>query len=184
MSDGMNKVFLLGNLGTDPEVRYTSGGTAVMHFRMATNESFLDRNRELTERTEWHSVVMFGSRAEGLSRVLAKGTCLLVEGSLRTSTYEKDGTKRYRTEIHARDIVFANGGSRMPDALPSVREPAEREHSESFMPVEMPTIQEEPQPMIMEEHPAAPPVARSNRHKRGAGSAHRTPPQGADSYPF
>lgn len=175
MSDGMNKVFLLGNLGTDPEVRYTSGGTAVLHFRMATNESFLDRNRELTERTEWHNIVMFGARAEGLSRVLCKGTCLLVEGALRTSTYEKDGTKRYRTEIHARDICFAQGGARMPDAMPHVREP-----DESFVPAEMTPIPEDTPGMTIEEPPPPAPVARSNRSKRGAGSAHRT----ADPYPF
>ena len=87
MSDGMNRVVLLGNLGADPELRYAANGTAVLQFRMATNESFLDRNRELTERTEWHSVVVFGARAEGLSRILGKGSCLLVEGTLRTSSY-------------------------------------------------------------------------------------------------
>jgi single-strand DNA-binding protein len=182
MSDGINRVFLLGNLGTDPEVRYTSGGTAVMHFRMATNESFLDRNRELTERTEWHNIVMFGARAEGLSRVLSKGTCLLVEGTLRTSSYEKDGTKRYRTEIHARDICFASGSSRMPDASQTVRD--SRESDESFVPVEMPPIPEDTPPMVMDERPAAASATRSQRGKRGSGSAHRTGQQGADSYPF
>jgi len=179
MSDGMNKVILLGNLGTDPELRYTSGGTAVMHFRMATNESFLDRNRELTERTEWHSVVMFGSRAEGLSRVLTKGTCLLVEGTLRTSSYDKDGTKRYRTEVHARDICFAHGAPRMPDISPPVREP-----DESFVPVEMPPIPEDAPAMIAEERPAAAPSTRAHRGRRGGGSSHRSGPQGVDSYPF
>jgi single-strand DNA-binding protein len=179
MSDGMNKVFLLGNLGTDPEVRYTTSGTAVLHFRMATNESFLDRNRELTERTEWHNIVMFGSRAEGLSRVLSKGTCLLIEGSLRTSSYEKDGTKRYRTEIHARDVCFAQGGARMPDALPQVREP-----DEHFVPGDMTATADESPAMIMEEAPAPAPAARSNRNKRAAGAAHRTGHQGPDAYPF
>jgi single-strand DNA-binding protein len=179
MSDGINRVFLLGNLGSDPEVRYTSGGTAVMHFRMATNESFLDRNRELTERTEWHSIMMFGSRAEGLSRVLSKGTCLLVEGTLRTSTYDKDGTKRYRTEIHARDIVFANSGSRTVDTSQPVREP-----DESFVPVEMTPIPEDTPSMAVDERPTAAPSTRSNRSKRGTASAHRTAHQGADSYPF
>jgi len=179
MSDGMNKVFLLGNLGADPEVRYTSSGTTVMHFRLATNESFLDRNRELTERTEWHNIVMFGTRAEGLSRVLTKGTCLLVEGTLRTSSYEKEGTKRYRTEIHARDICFAHGPARMPDAMHQVREP-----DESFVPVEMRPVPEDTPGMIMEESPAPAPAARSNRNKRAPGSAHRTGPQSAEPYPF
>lgn len=179
MSDGMNRVILLGNLGTDPELRYTSNGTPVMHFRMATNESFVDRNRDITERTEWHSVVMFGSRAEGLSRVLTKGTCLLVEGALRTSTYDKDGTKRYRTEIHARDVCFAHGSSRIPDIAPSVREP-----DESFVPVEMPPVPEDAPAMVMEERPPAAAPTRSNRGRRGGGSSHRSPPPNVDSYPF
>lgn len=178
MSDGMNKVILLGNLGNDPEVRYTTSGTAVMHFRMATNESYLDRNRELTERTEWHSVVMFGSRAEGLSRVLTKGTCLLVEGTLRTSTYDKDGVKRYRTEVHARDVCFAPGGSRMPEAAPSIREP-----DENYMPIEMAPLPDDTPPMVADERPAPGPQPRAHRGKR-SGSAHRNPPQPTESYPF
>ncbi|MBK9258609.1 MAG: single-stranded DNA-binding protein [Polyangiaceae bacterium] len=176
MSDGMNKVFLLGNLGTEPELRYSSGGTAVMHFRMATNESFLDRNRDLTERTEWHSVVMFGSRAEGIARVLTKGTCVLVEGTLRTSSYEKDGVKRYRTEIHARDIRFTGSGPRMPDISPSLREP-----DESFVPEEMTPLPEE-SPVVIDERPAAS-TTRSHRSRRGAASAHRMPVHEVEPYP-
>jgi single-strand DNA-binding protein len=107
MSDGMNKVFLLGNLGADPELRYTTAGVPVSSMRLATNESYVDKNKEPQERTEWHTVVVWGNRAEGLARVLTKGSSVVVEGSLRTSTYEKDGQKRYRTEIHARDVYFA-----------------------------------------------------------------------------
>jgi single-strand DNA-binding protein len=106
MSDGMNKVILLGNLGADPELRYTTAGVAVLNVRLATSESYVDRNKEPQERTEWHTVVVWGNRAEGLSRVLTKGTGVLVEGTLRTSSYEKDGQKRYRTEVHARDVFF------------------------------------------------------------------------------
>lgn len=181
MSDGMNKVILLGNLGAEPELRYTSGGTAVMHFRMATNESYLDRNRELTERTEWHSIVMFGARAEGLSRVLSKGTCLLVEGSLRTSTYEKDGTKRYRTEIHARDVCFAHGAPRMPDIAASVR-PAEPE--ESFVPSEAVPMEEPPMVMDEEPPPLPAPPPRAPRARRNGGASHRTVQPPIESYPF
>ena len=183
MSDGMNKVILLGNLGADPELRYTSGGTAVMHFRMATNESYLDRNRELTERTEWHSIVMFGARAEGLSRVLSKGTCLLVEGSLRTSTYEKDGTKRYRTEIHARDVCFAQGAPRMPEIAASVRQ---SEPEETFVPPEMMPMEEAP-PLVMDEEPPplpAPPPTRAHRSKRNGSAPHRNVQPPIESYPF
>jgi single-strand DNA-binding protein len=78
----------------------------MLSFRLATNESYVDKNKEPQERTEWHTVVIWGPRAEGLSRVLSKGTGLLVEGTLRTSSYEKEGQKRYRTEIHAREVCF------------------------------------------------------------------------------
>ena len=104
MNDGMNKVLLLGNLGASPDLRFTATGTAVLNFRLATNETFVDRNKEPQSRTDWHSVVVWGARAQGLSKVLAKGTSVLVEGGLRTSTFEKDGVKRYKTEVHARDI--------------------------------------------------------------------------------
>ena len=113
MNEGMNRVILLGNLGADPELRYTTAGVAVLSIRLATNESWVDKNKEPQERTEWHTVVVWGPRAEGLARVLTKGTGVLVEGSLRTSSYEKDGQKRYRTEVHARDVLFT-GKRAMP----------------------------------------------------------------------
>lgn len=112
MSDGMNKVILLGNIGADPELRFTGSGIAVLNFRMATNESYVDRNKELQERTEWHTVVIWGARAEALAKILSRGACVLVEGGLRTSSYEKDGTKRYKTEVHAREICLT--GRRPP----------------------------------------------------------------------
>lgn len=108
MSDGLNRVILLGNLGSDPELRYTANGTAVLSLRLATNESFMDKNKEVQERTEWHTVIVWGTRAEALARTLGKGTGLLVEGGLRTSSFEKEGVKRYRTEIHAREICIAS----------------------------------------------------------------------------
>jgi len=114
MSDGMNKAILLGNLGADPELRYTAAGVAVLNLRLATNESYVDKNKEPQERTEWHTVVIWGNRAEGLARVLTKGSSVLIEGALRTSSYEKDGTKRYRTEVHAREILFAGKRSGTP----------------------------------------------------------------------
>lgn len=109
MNDGMNRVILLGNLGADPELRYTQTGTPVLSLRLATNESYQDRNKETQERTEWHSVVVWGARAESLSKTLSKGTRLLIEGALRTSSYEKDGVKRYKTEIHAKEISVTAG---------------------------------------------------------------------------
>ncbi|KYF51018.1 single-stranded DNA-binding protein, partial [Sorangium cellulosum] len=106
MNEGMNKVILMGNLGSDPELRYTGNGTPVLQLRMATNESFVDKNKEQKERTEWHNIVFWGPRAEALAKVLTKGDGVLIEGGLRTSSYEKDGIRRYRTEVIARELRF------------------------------------------------------------------------------
>jgi single-strand DNA-binding protein len=111
-------VILLGNLGADPDLRYTAAGSAVLSLRLATNESWVDKNKEPQERTEWHTVVIWGARAEGLARVLAKGSGVLVEGTLRTSTYEKDGQKRYRTEVYAREICLTGKRGAAAGAAP------------------------------------------------------------------
>ncbi len=116
MADGFNRVMLLGNLGADPELRYTQTGQPILKFRLATTESYLDANKVRQERTEWHNVVMWGKRGEALARHLNKGSRIFVEGSLRTSSYDdKEGVKRYRTEIFASEIVFAGGGRRIGD---------------------------------------------------------------------
>lgn len=111
MADGLNRVMLLGNLGADPELRMTSGGQAVLKLRLATAETYLDRNRNRQEKTEWHSVVVWGKRAEALGKILSKGSRLFVEGSLRTSSYDdRDGNKRYKTEIVANNIILGGRG--------------------------------------------------------------------------
>jgi single-strand DNA-binding protein len=111
MAEGLNRVTLFGNLGADPELKMTSGGQAVLKMRLATTESYLDRNRTRQERTEWHNVVVWGKRAEALSKFLTKGSKLLIEGSLRTSNYDdREGNKRYRTEIIANNIVLGGRG--------------------------------------------------------------------------
>ncbi|MCL2723038.1 MAG: single-stranded DNA-binding protein [Polyangiaceae bacterium] len=110
MADGLNRVMLLGNLGADPELKMTSGGQAVLKLRLATTESYLDRNNTRQERTEWHSVVMWGKRGEALAKFLTKGERIFVEGGLRTSSYEKDGEKRYRTEINATNVILIGRG--------------------------------------------------------------------------
>jgi single-strand DNA-binding protein len=104
---GLNKVFLLGNIGQDPDFRFTTGGAALLKLRLATNESYVDKNKQRQERTEWHSVLIWGARGEALSKFLKKGERVFVEGSLRTSSYEVDGIKKYKTEIHASDIILA-----------------------------------------------------------------------------
>lgn len=109
MADGLNKVLLLGNLGADPELRVTPGGQAILKLRLATTESYLDKNNARQERTEWHSVTVWGKRGEALAKILSKGSSIFVEGGIRTSSYEKDGEKRYRTEIVANNILLTGG---------------------------------------------------------------------------
>jgi single-strand DNA-binding protein len=111
MAEGLNRVQLFGNLGADPELRVTQGGQSVLNIRLATTESYLDKDKNRQEKTEWHSVVLWGKRAEALSKILTKGSKILVEGGLRTSSYDdKDGNKRYKTEISATNIILAGGG--------------------------------------------------------------------------
>jgi single-strand DNA-binding protein len=111
MAEGLNRVLLFGNLGADPELKMTNGGQAVLKLRLATSESYLDRNKVRQDRTEWHSVVVWGKRAEALGKFLTKGARIFVEGGLRTSNYEdKDGKKVYRTEIVASNIILGGRG--------------------------------------------------------------------------
>ena len=114
MARGINKVILIGNLGRDPETRYSQGGSAVTNFSVATSESWRDRaTGENQERTEWHNVVCFARLAEIAGEYLRKGSKVYIEGSLRTSQWEQDGQKRYRTEIMARDMQMldSRGGA-------------------------------------------------------------------------
>jgi single-strand DNA-binding protein len=101
---------LLGHLGAEPELRFTQSGQAVLNMRLATTESYLDSNKVRQERTEWHSVVLWGKRAEALAKFLQKGSMLFVEGGLRTTSYEKDGQKRYKTEVNATNVILAGKG--------------------------------------------------------------------------
>ena len=110
MARGINKVILIGNLGADPEMKYTTGGTAICKFRVATTEVFKDRDGNPQERTEWHRVVAWAKLAEICGQYLSKGKQVYVEGSLRTSSWDdQDGNKRYMTEVNARDIQFLGG---------------------------------------------------------------------------
>ena len=110
MAEGLNKVMLLGNLGADPELKVTAGGQAVLKLRLATTETYLDRNNTRQERTEWHRVTLWGKRAEALAKFLTKGERIFVEGRISTSSYEKDGEKRYSTEVVANNIILAGRG--------------------------------------------------------------------------
>ncbi|NUP10902.1 MAG: single-stranded DNA-binding protein [Polyangiaceae bacterium] len=110
MAEGLNRVMLLGNLGADPELRFTQGGQAVLNLRLATTESYLDREKVRRERTDWHTVVVWGKRGEALAKILGKGSTIFIEGSIRTSSYDdKEGNKRYKTEIIANNVILAGG---------------------------------------------------------------------------
>jgi single-strand DNA-binding protein len=102
----VNKVILIGNLGRDPELRYTKGGSAVANFSLATTDVFT-REGQREERTEWHRIVAWGKTAELCTQYLAKGRSVYVEGQLRTREWEdKEGHKRQTTEVHAQTVQF------------------------------------------------------------------------------
>ena len=108
----VNKVILVGNLGKDPEVRFTNTGNAVANFSIATSEVWNDRDGKRQERTEWHNIVVWGKQAEHCGQYLAKGRQVYIEGSIRTRSYDDKttGAKRYVTEIVAQRIQFLGGG--------------------------------------------------------------------------
>jgi single-strand DNA-binding protein len=106
----LNRVMLIGNLGKDPEVRFTPGGQAVARFSLATSEVFNDREGQRQERTEWHNIVVWGKQAETCGQYLAKGRQVFIEGSIRNRSYDdKDGNKRYITEVNAQRVQFLGG---------------------------------------------------------------------------
>ena len=115
MARGINKVILIGNLGNDPDVRYTSGGSPIANISLATSESWRDKETgDQQERTEWHRIVFFGRRAEFVSEYLRKGSKIYVEGRLRTNKWQdRDGNDRYTTEIVANDVQMldSKGGT-------------------------------------------------------------------------
>ena len=106
MSGSVNKAIIIGNLGKDPEVRQTGNGNAVANFSIATSEKFTDKGGQKQERTEWHRIVTFGKTAELCGKYLGKGSSVFVEGRIQTREYEKDGVKRYSTEIVADNVRF------------------------------------------------------------------------------
>lgn len=129
MARGINKVILVGNLGNDPEVRYTPAGAAVTTISVATTESWKDKEGNRQEKTEWHRVVFFSRLAEIAGEYLKKGSQVYIEGKLRTNKWQdKDGQDRYTTEIMANELQmlggrneggsggFGGGGQSMPSA--------------------------------------------------------------------
>jgi single-strand DNA-binding protein len=114
---GVNKVILIGNLGANPELRYTAGQQAVANLRIATTEKWTDKSGQKQEATEWHRVVVWGKQAEIVGQYLTKGRQVFVEGSIRTRQWQdQQGQKRYTTEIVARNVqMLGPRGSGGPD---------------------------------------------------------------------
>lgn len=107
---GVNRAILIGNLGKDPEVKFTDGGKARCNFSIATNESWTDKaTGEKKERVEWHNIVAWDKLAELCGKYLAKGRQAYIEGKLQTRKWEKDGVTHYMTEIVAQQVVFLGG---------------------------------------------------------------------------
>lgn len=138
----VNKVTLIGNLGKDPEVRYTAGGTAVATFSVATNESWKDAEGATQERTEWHNIVAWRKLAEICGEYLKKGSKIYLEGRIQYRTYDdKNGVKRYVTEIVMNDMVmldsrggggFAGGGENASAVPPPPSGPTQKDDDLPF----------------------------------------------------
>lgn len=108
----VNKAILVGNLGKDPEIRFTGTGRAVCKFPLATTTSWNDNDGQRQERTEWHNVIVWGKQGENCGKFLSKGRQVFVEGEIRSRSYDdKDGNKRYITEIIAQNVRFLGGGA-------------------------------------------------------------------------
>lgn len=146
MARGVNKVILLGNVGGDPETRYLPNGNAVTNITLATSDSWTDKQSgQKQERTEWHRVVFFGKLAEIAGEYLRKGSQVYVEGRLQTREWEKDGVKRYTTEI----VVDMNGqmqllggrGGNVGDEAPRAPRPAREAQPAAARPAPQPAAQ-------------------------------------------
>ena len=184
---GVNKVIIVGHLGADPEVRYTQGGQAVASFNIATSETFNDKNGERQERTEWHKIVVWAKLAELCGEYLRKGRQAYIEGRLQTRQWDdKDGNKRYTTEIVAQTVQFLGGRGDNAGAGPRTDEggaqaPAPR--PQAAAPQQRPPQQQAPQPQ-------QPRAAASGGNGAGGNSGggdqfnYGPPPLSDDDIPF
>jgi single-strand DNA-binding protein len=123
---GVNKVILVGNLGADPEIRYTAGGTAVCRLSLATSRRYTDKQGNRQEETAWHRVDVWGKMAETCGQYLSKGRQVYIEGRLKYGSYEKDGVKHYTTDIVAENMQLLGGpgqGNRAQEPEPGFGPP-------------------------------------------------------------
>lgn len=131
MAKSVNKVILVGNVGKDPDIKYTPGGKPVAKLSLATNERYKDKGGEWQERTEWHSIIAWQRLAEIVGEYVTKGSRLYIEGRLQTSSWEdrQSGETKFRTEIVAGDIVLLGGSNRNGDFTPRPRADDHEEHT-------------------------------------------------------
>lgn len=139
MAKSVNKVILVGNVGQDPEVKYTASGVPVAKLSLATNDRFKDKNDAWQDRTKWHSIVAWQRLAGIVGEYVRKGSTLYIEGKLQTSTWEDkhSGEKKYRTEIVARDIVLLGSRDKGQEAGPETL--GEESNARSWLPQELQT---------------------------------------------
>jgi single-strand DNA-binding protein len=110
MMEGLNLVQLIGNLGQPPDLRETQSGKPVLNIRLATNDRYQDKSGEWQDRTEWHTVVVWGKRATSLHKILGKGSHIYVQGRNQTRSWQdRDGNKRYTTEVVANKVILLDG---------------------------------------------------------------------------
>lgn len=141
MARGVNKVILIGNVGGDPEVRYLPNGNAVANITLATSDSWKDKQTgQQQERTEWHRVVFFGRIAEVVGEYVRKGSKMYIEGRLQTREWEKDGVKRYTTEI----VVDIGGQMQLLDGKPQSGEQGMAARPQQQRPAQQPAPQQQP----------------------------------------
>jgi len=142
----LNKVMLIGNLGKDPELRYTTSGQAVASFNLATSEKFKNKNGESEERTEWHRVTLWGKLAEIAGEYLAKGRTVYIEGRLQTRKWtDRDGNEKYTTEIvgDRMQMLGGKGDGGSGSAAGGVRRPAAGGVADSTVSYEEPPFQDD-----------------------------------------
>lgn len=119
----VNAVTLIGRIGRDSELKYTTSGVSIASFSMATNEKYKDKEGNYQEKTEWHNIKMFGKRAEGVSKYLTKGKIVYILGSMQTTSWEKDGVKRYSTDVIANEVKFLGGEKSNTEETPQETKP-------------------------------------------------------------
>lgn len=191
MGRSVNKVTLIGTLGRDPEVRYMPNGNAVANLTMATDESYMDKQTgQKVEQTEWHRLVAYGKLAEIIQQYLKKGSKAYFEGRLKTREWEKDGIKRYTTEIVCNDMMMldsrssdsmgysapASAGQMMNQAPAMNAAPAQQGYGQAPMQPPRPQPQAPQQPMNAPQQPMSAPQQPMNAPQQNTGGYQQQPP--------